>query len=383
MLNVKLHIYFRPILGCIVLLPLLILLCHPAVALSATEDSSPISDAAMKLVQFCIEPKVGLDEHAVAALVDYVLSSKQTREDALPKSLECTGAYYEFDTKIAFPRFIEYSYNPLVPAVITRPSSVRYSMWTAPRGETQKLPSSWKPVSPAAAPVVIHSMQHESDTPDLNTGVYHEYDLKRTLILLNHKGRQALLSVSKQIGTSDVGKKGLILGNDPDWNYYYSGEPGSPRTGLGWVKSYIYDYFSVGVYVEASTAPTMVRSGVFQWLRAGWSGINFVKSSHILRGLERFARDCRTVLESPRLPAPNQMISAYQEFLNMPTGDLTKKYAALQQAQRSLAVQMDKISKSEGEKQVSFANTPKDQMVEELMLDFLKTALGKPTPVGK
>jgi hypothetical protein len=381
--NVKLHIHFRPILGCIVLVLLLIPLYQPVAALSATEDFSPINDAAMKLVQFCIEPKGGLDEHAVAALVDYVLSSKQTREDALPKSLDCTGAYYEFDTKIAFPRFIEYSYNPLVPAVITRPSSVRYSVWTAPRGEAQKLPGSWKPVPPAAVPVVIHSMQRESDTPDLNTGVYHEYDLKRTLISLNHKGRQALVSVSKQIGTSDVGKKGLILGNDTDWNYYYSGEPGSPRTGLGWVKSYIYDYFSVGVYVEASTAPTMVRSGVFQWLRAGWSGINFVKSSHILRGLERFARDCRTVLESPRLPAPNQMISVYQGFSNMPTGDLIKKYAALQQAQRSLAIQMDKISKSGGEEQVSFANIPKDQMIEELMLDFLKTTLGKPTLVEK
>jgi hypothetical protein len=380
--NVELRIYFRPTLGCIVLVPLLILLCHPVVSFSATEDSSPINDTVMKLVQFSIDPKVGLDEQAVATLVDYVLSSKQTKGEALPASLECTGAYYEFDTKIAFPRFLEYAYNPLVPAVITRPSSVRYSVWT-PHGETQKLPRSWKPVPPAGAPVVVHSAQRESDTPDLNTGVYHEYDLKRTLILLNHKGHQALVSVSKQIGTSDVGKKGFILGDDNDWNYYYSGEPGSPRTGLGWVKSYIYDYFSVGVYVESSSAPAMVRSGVFQWLRAGWTGINFVKSSHIIRGLERFARDCRTVLEFPRLPPPDQMISVYQGFSNMPTGDLIKKYAALQQAQRSLAIQMDKISKPEGEEKVSFANTPKEQMVEELMLDFLKTTLGKPTPVGK
>jgi hypothetical protein len=371
------HIYFRPVVGCILLPLLLILLHQPVVAVSATKDSGSINGAAMKLVQFCIEPKVGLDEHAVATLVDYVLSSKQTREDALPKSLDCTGAYYEFDTKIAFPRFIEYSYSPLIPAAITRPSSVRYSVWTAPRGETQKLPNSWKPVPPAGVPVVIHSMQHESDTPDLNTGVYHEYDLKRTLILLNHRGRQALVSVSKQVSTSDVGKKGIILGNDNDWNYYYSGEPGSPRTGLGWVKSYIYDYFSVGVYVESNTAPAMVRSGVFQWLRAGWTGINFVKSSHIIRGLERFARDSRMILESPRLPAPNQMISTYQLLSNIPAGDLIKKYAALQQARRSLAIQLGKISKSEGEEQLSFANTPKDQMVEELMLEYLKTTLGK------
>ena len=371
------HIHFRPLVGCFLLTLLLILLHQPVVALSATDASSPATDAAMKLMQFCIEPKAGLDEQAVATLVDHVLSSKENREYALPKSLECTGAYYEFDTKIAFPRFIEYSYNPLIPAVITRPSSLRYSSWTASRGETQKLPNSWKPALPAGVPVVIHSTQHESDSPDLNSGVYHEYDLKRTLILLNHKGRQVMISVSKQIGISNVGKKGIILGNDNDWNYYYSGQPGTPKAGLGWVKSYIYDYFSIGVYVESITAPPMVRTGVFQWLRAGWSGINFVKPSHILGGLKRFARDSRMILESPRLPAPNQMISTYQWLSNMPAGDLIKKYAALQQAQRSAAVQVGRISKSEEEEQLSFANTPKEQMVEELMLEYLKTALGR------
>jgi hypothetical protein len=371
------HIYFRPVVGCILLALLLILLHQPVVALSPTDDLSPVTDAAMKLVQFCIEPKVGLDEQAVATLVEHVLSSKQNREYALPKSLACTGAYYEFDTKIAFPRFIEYSYNPLIPAVITRPSSLRYSFWTAPRGETQKVPNSWKPAPPSGVPVVIQSMQHESDTPDLNSSVYHEYDVKRTLILLNHKGRQVMLSVSKQIGASNVGKKGVILGNDNDWNYYYSGQPGTTKAGLGSVKSYIYDYFSIGVYVESITTPPMVRTGVFQWLRAGWLGINFVKPSHILGGLERFARDSKVILESPRLPAPNQMISTYQSLSNMPAGDLIKKYAALQQAQRSLAIQLGKISKSEGEEQLSFTNTPKEQMVEELMLEYLKTTLGK------
>jgi hypothetical protein len=378
----KRRIYFRPISCYVVLALLLILLHQPVTALSATAALSPINDAAMKLVQFCIEPKVGLDENAVATLVDYVLSSKQNRGFAFPKSMECAGAYYEFDTKISFPRLIEYSYNPLIPAVITRPSSVRYSLWTGPRSETQKLPNSWRPVPPAGVPVVLHGMQHDSDTPDLTTGIYHEYDLKRTLILVNHKGRQALISVSKQIGKSNVGKKGVILGDDNDWNYYYSGEPGSTRTGLGWVKSYIYDYFSVGVYVESSNTPTMVRVGVFQWLRAGWSGINFVKSIHILGGLERFARNCRMILESPRLPTPGQMLSVYQSLLNMPADDLIKKYAALQQAQRSSAIKIGKISKSEGEERVSFANTPRKQMVEELMLIYLKTTLGKPTPPG-
>jgi hypothetical protein len=363
---------------------LLLISLHQSVeALSSTDAFRPVNDAATKLVQFCIDPKAGLDDNAVAILADYVLSSKQTRERGLPKALECTGAYYEFDTKVTFPRFIEYSYNPFMPPVITRPSSLRYSIWAVPRGETQKLPTSWKLIPPTGIPVVIHGIEHDSNTPDLSTGVYHEYEMKRTLIQLNHKGHQVLISVSKQIGTSKVGKKGFILGNDNDWSYYYSGESGSSITGLGWAKSYIYDYFSVSVNIESDTAPTTVRTGVFQWLRAGWSGINFVRESHILGGMKRFGRDVKTILESSRLPAPNQMISVYQGFSNMPDGDLMKEYAALRQAQRSLAIQTGKISKSEGEEKISFANTSKDQMVEELMLENLKMMLGKPTLLKK
>jgi hypothetical protein len=358
---------------------LLTLLYEPGAALSSTDPPASINEAAMKLVQFCIDPKGGPDEHAIAVLVDHVLGPKQTTAYALPKSLDSTGAYYEFDTKIAFPKFIEYSYNPLVPPVITRPSSLRYSIWTAPRGETQKLPATWKPVPSGGPPLVIHGVQQESDTPDLNTGVYHEYNLKRTLILVNHKGRQVMISVSKQVDKSNVGKKGIILGNDTGWNYYYSGEPGTPTTGLGWVKSYIYDFFSIGVYLETGGSSPTVRSGVYQWLRAGWSGINFVKSNHILEGLKRFSRDFRLTLESGRLPAPSQMTSVYQGLSNMPADDLIGKYTAMQQAIRSLAIQNGKISKSAAEERVSFANTPKEQMVQELMLEYLKTALGKPT----
>ena len=98
------------------------------------------------------------------------------------------------------------------------------------------MPGSWKLVPRAGEPVIIRGLQRDGITPDLTTGVYYEYNLKRTLILLNHKGRQVLISISKQIDKSDIGKKGVILGNDDDWNYYYSGVPGSTKTGLGWIK---------------------------------------------------------------------------------------------------------------------------------------------------
>jgi hypothetical protein len=379
----KRRICFRSILGSILLVFLLLSLTQSMAAISSTDTSGSINEAAMKLVRFSIEPKTGFDENSVAILADYVLSSKPEKERGLPKSQNCTGAYYEFDTKITFPRMVEYSYSPFIPPAITRPSSLRYSTWTAPRVDTQRLPQGWKPIPPGGTPVIIHGIEHDSNTPDLSTGVYHEYDMNRTLIQSNVKGHQVLVSVSKQISTSRVGKKGAILGHDNDWNYYYSGESGNSLTGLGWAKSYIYDYFSVTVFVESGTSPATVKTGVFQWLRAGWSGINFVRESHIIGGLKRYGRDCKMILESPRLPPPNQMMSIFQGISSLSEGDLLKEYTALRQAQRSLAMQTGKISKSEGEDKATFASISKDQMVEELMLENLKMALGKPALLGK
>jgi hypothetical protein len=173
------------------------------------------------------------------------------------------------------------------------------------------------------------------------------------------------------------------LGNDEDWNYYYSGIPGSTKAGLGWVKSYIYDFFSVGIYVESGTAPAMVRSGVFQWIRAGWSGINFVKTEHIIKGMRRNAKNSKAILESPKLPAPKQIVSTYKRLLALPQNDLVERYTTLQQARQSLAVLSGKIDATEIKKQTSYANTPREQIIEELMLEYFKITMGKSSLIGK
>lgn len=351
-----------------------------ALAVSLTDAASPVPAAALKLVGFCANPKAGLDAQAVATLVDYVLESKSTKESDLPKIKETPGAYYEFDTRINFVSFLQYSYNNQVPSALTSPSSLRYSVWTGLPGELQKIPASWKLVPPAGKPVIIYGLQHDGITPDLTTGVYYEYDLKKTLILLNYKGKHVFISISKQIDISDIGKKGVILGSDEDWNYFYSGVPGSTKAGLGWVKSYIYDFFAVGVYVESGP---MVRSGVFQWIRAGWSGVNFVQTSHIIKGMKRNAKSSKTVLESPKLPPISQITSTYQKLTSLPKNDLVDRYTALQQARKSLAILSGKMDKNEIKKQDSYANTPKEQIVEELMLEYFKITLGKSSLLGK
>ncbi len=361
-------------------LTILYVLIWPAAAGAAPENNGAVANAAKRLIQFCADPRTGLDNNAVAVLMDYVLGPKSGREAGLQTMDGCQGAYYEFDTRISYPRFLSYSYNLQVPAALTRPSSLRYSIWTSLQGKATGLRDKWKPVSPSDQPEIIHGIQRDCITPDLTTGIYYEYDLKRTLIHFNYKGRQALISISKQVSESEVGKRGLI-GSDDEWSYYYSNETGSFKTGLGWVKSYIFDYFSIGVYVEANGSSNLVRSGTFQWLRAGWSGINFVKTEHIMSGLKRFARNSRAILESPKLPAPSQFIRNYQLLCALPGRDLNDRYAALQKARHSLAVRAGKIPS--GSKPGNGNNASKEQMVQELMLEYLKISLGKPYLVDK
>ena len=79
----------------------------------------------------------------------------------------------------------------------------------------------------------------------------------------------------------------------------------------------------------------------------------------------------------------NAMQKIFDESMRKQLEDLKKQYAAFQRAQRHSAVQIGKISKSGLDEQVSLADTPKKQMVEELMVEYLKMTLGKPTPVVK
>lgn len=109
---------------------------------------------------------------------------------------------------------MQYAYSGQIPAVLTSPSSLRYSQWITQKKKHEKLPDKWTPIAAGSKPLIIRGVQRDAITPDLNTGIYYEYDLNRALIQMNHKGHQVLITISKQMDISDVGKKGLILGKD-------------------------------------------------------------------------------------------------------------------------------------------------------------------------
>ncbi len=227
----------RPIIILIVSLLIVFLPQQASAAVSSPDSMGTVCAAVMKLVAFSNTPKARLDPRDVAVVIDYVLKPKPLKEIALFEVDNAPGGYFESDLRIRLTDFLQYSYNSQIPAALTSPSSLRYSRWMNRTEELKKMTSRWKLPGPADNPLVIRQLLRNGITPDQTTGVYYEYDLKRTLLLLHYKGRRVLITIAKQANVSDVGKKGFVLGHDDDWNYYYTGIPGAAKPGLGWVKS--------------------------------------------------------------------------------------------------------------------------------------------------
>ena len=190
-----------------------------------------------------------------------------------------SSAYYQFEINTSMERMLGYAYNDAIPSQALSPSSLRtaYRLQTA-AGQND----SWQWRLPAGDTAqVVRFTEHEEITPDLFTGAYYGYDVDRTLILYRYKGHNVFLSISKQRDVSEVGKKGTALGEEGDWDYLYSGETGLNKTGLGWVKSYIYDSFSVIVFFETGDREPKLVCGSFKWLNAGWARMNMVSPALI------------------------------------------------------------------------------------------------------
>jgi len=266
------------------------------------------------------------DLRRIEKLLDFVVSPKSS--SALyyaDKKFGANSAYYEFDIQSDLNHILRYAFNPEIPSFAYMPSSVRLCYWSEVNGHKQPLPKLWDSLPNPDSPVIVKGVEHIEITPDLFSGAYYRYDMDKTLILCKYRGRNLLISISKQKDKSDVGRKGLILGKDEDWNYFYSGQKGQTKTGLGWAKSYLYDSFSVSFYYEVNEKTPMVRCGIFKWLRAGWANMNLVKKKHIRKGLERCSKDFKAILEHPSLPKASELAGIFSDFNKLSLDYLRKK----------------------------------------------------------
>ena len=218
-------------------------------------------------------------------------------------------------------------------------------------------------------------------TPDTHSGAYYAYNVHETELLFRYHQRPILVTVSRQVDVSSVGKKGYVLGTDDDWDYFYSDKPGLTLPALGWVKSYMYGSSGINIYDEVDPVAGKVRCAVFKWLQAGWSGINMVRRKHIYSGLKRFAKPLKEILEYPSLPTVKSMtdyfsrIRGYSEDtlrakMQIYSGILQNRYDGEKGHAKKLPAYLFKD-------QNHWARMSRDEMESALVIEYMKYAVGK------
>lgn len=232
------------------------------------------------------------------------------------------SAYYELGIDRSLADILRYAYNSNIPYCTIAPSTVRICRLKETDQGRPSWPLLWKFLSDLDKPLIVKGVEQVVNTPDQVSGAYYSYDQDRTLILFKYHGRNVFISVSKQRSKSEVGKKGLVLGADDDWDYVYTGEEGLARSGLGWVRSYLYDSFGVAVYYEMDSRKPMVKLGIFRWVRAGWANMNMVNRRHIHGGIRRFAHTFKRLIQHPRLPKDDELTRFFSQIESMSIEEL-------------------------------------------------------------
>ena len=328
------------------------------------------------------DKSVSFDPEKVAVVLDFVF---QPGKDAAlyyaDSILHEPSAYYEFDIHQNLKKLVAYSFNPDIPNIATVPSSARLLYWLDEMKNRQSEPNVQRYLDRLDSPVVIKGIQHAEITPDTHSGAYYAYNAHQTLILFKYLQRKILVTVSRQIDVSGVGKKGYVLGADDDWDYFYSGKPGLTIPALGWVKSYMYGSSGINIYGEIDPLEAKVRCGVFKWLRAGWSGINMVQRKHIYSGLKRFAKPMKEILEYPSLPAVESMAVDFARIRGFSEDTLRSKMKVysdiLQHRYNGSSGGAQKLPSFLFKDKSHWARMSHEEMESALIVEYMKYAVGK------
>lgn len=311
----------------------------------------------------------------LSAVVNFVQSTPANTSLTMQSRDKATGAFHSFVLKGDLQRVVDYVYNPDIPVYVTMPSSVREQEWLS-AGASEGL----RRLSAALTdekPYVFRGQEREIITPDANTGGYYAYRQDRAVMIFQGATGPVLISVGCQNDPSDVGRKGLVVGDDTNWNYLYSEETGLTKTGLGWVDSYMYNAHSILVFVT-DTRTREVRIGSFKWLNAGWAGMNMVKPVHIVNGIKRFAVDFTTVLEASRLPKTQELAGMYTKLQADSADQLREMIApyvqALQSDDQAVTAAPFKNLLASGD---YLRGMTQSEMVKVLLQEFVKKHVGR------
>jgi hypothetical protein len=313
------------------------------------------------------------------ALLDYVTQMRGDGRDIVPaRRLDANGTVLRVTMKTGLARLMRYCYNPSIPNYLLFPSVLRLSGWYQGSDILTKDPRPWTHLGKSDKPEALWGLEYEVNAPDSFGGGYYRYDLHRLLIMTKHNGKNVLISISKQKDKSSVGKKAVIL-DEGEWSYFYSGINGLNKGLIGWADTYLYDSASVQVFVEDSNHQTTFT--LFKWLRAGWAGMNMVQKDHINDGVTRYAGAFKKIVESDKLPDPDELAARVYELATMSETELNRKIAAYAVAIENIAKTSPAMKKSEFQKVVEngrYANIlTHEERVGAILVEYLKSRLGK------
>ena len=327
---------------------------------------------------------VSFDPARITPVMDFLTSPKKTN-GLYYSDIDICGvsSYKESDLRKDFGSFLKLAFSPDIPAYLIMPASVRFNYWKQIEGQKDaSFPNLWKKLDNLNLPVIISGIQYEMTTPNSDSGGYYGYDINRRLILFKHKGRNVLISLSKQIKKSEVGKKGYVIGPDSDWEYFYSGENGLTKTGLGWANSYIYASYSVFIFYEMETDSSQIRCGSFKWLDAGWGGINMAKKKHIYYGQVRHADSLKQIIENPSLPETSVLADKITAIKQQSREELETQFKSYLQRLVTRAEKLNATAAAAKINSLLEANKnlellKNEEMSSVLVMDYIKMLLGK------
>lgn len=258
----------------------------------------------------------------IMPLLDFVAQGGYDAEQLQPAQRPSgNSACLRAEVKAPLEQILRYAYNPRIPSFVIYPSVLRLSGWYPQSEIITRNAEIWEKLPSLDKPLPLWGKEYEVNTPDIFSGAYYRYDLNRLIILMKHKNKKVLISVSKMLDRSEVGKKAVIL-DDQNWNYFYSGINGLGLKLIGPMETYIYDSASIQVVYETDPASPRTVFMIFKWLKAGWADMNLVRHSHIYEGSVRCLEGLKQVMESRALPDSNVFAMKMEYIKALPEAEL-------------------------------------------------------------
>ncbi len=371
---------------------LCLLLCAPAaLADDAKGNLPPEAQKGINALLALKDPKAPLPDTAtLKGFLDYAMSPLNLAgddKDPYPaKRDEGVGIFWRSRVTVPLSVALQYMYNPKLPNQAVYPASIRRAHWE-PGAFASLNPPLWEQLGKNKdKPLVIRSVEFEEITPDTFTGSYYSYSMDRLLLLTEHEGQQALVSLSWQRGKSSVGKKAVPIGKYEDWDFIYSGASGTLASGIGWAETFMYGSCSILVLYEDAPGGKNTMYSMFKWLDAGWASMNMVKRSHIKDGAERSFNGLKSFMLSPKRP-PAAEIAAYVESLRaLDLAALQQRFAPYSAKVSEVAASNDVLSSSDFQKVVKDGgygkSLNKEEIIAAMTVNFIKGKLGKTQLAG-